>query len=121
MLPRKFVRVVRVVYSTLSRNGSQRRVPETVLQAWVPCPRAEPANAARNMVAGSEAKEPRGHLVNLLHVISGEEEAPGGEAGLPKVHPALSRLSVTRFFSFHGFGRYPSEVCLLCTSQEVTS
>lgn len=78
MLPRKFVRVVRVVYSTLSRNGSQRRVPETVLQARVPRPRAEPASAVRNMVGGSEAKEPRGHLVNLLHHQRGRR-GPSGE------------------------------------------
>lgn len=74
------------------------------------CPRAERANTARNMVEGSETKEPWGHLVNLLHFISGEAEAPEGEAGLYKVHPALSRLSVSCFVLFHDLEQHPDEV-----------
>lgn len=62
------------------------------------------------MVEGSETREPRGHLVNLLHFISGEAESLGGEAGLYKVHSALSRLSVTHFILFHDLEQHPDEV-----------
>lgn len=43
----------------------------------------------------------------------GKQRPRDGEAGLPKVHPALSRLSVTHFALLHDFEQHLNEVCLL--------
>ena len=110
MLPRKACKNLQgCVLNTLLKLVP-RRVPE------VACPRAELANTARNMGLESEtpAKHHRGIWSTSFMSPVGKQRPKEVEAGLPRLHPALSKVPprALPLLSFRNLERWANETCL---------
>lgn len=114
MLPRKVRKSLQgCVFSTLLK-----RVPKACTKDCATGPRwyaqelswpTLPETRCRDQ----NAKSHRGIWSTSCISSVGKQRPQWGEAGLPKVHPALSGLLVTCFVSFRDLKQRPSEVCLL--------